>query len=422
MHADVARETLELLGEAQELAHFLFGGFALVDQRLHVARIDDVRLRFGVALAALERDHPARLKRNQLGDAVAEGIGQVEHPADVAHDRLGRHGAEGHDLRHRFGAVLLLDVVDDAIAAVLAEVDVEVRHRHPLGIQEALEQQRVAQRIEIGDAEAVRHQRAGAGAAPGADRNAIALGPIDEVGDDQEVSGVSHLDDGLHLELEAGDVFRPHALALGGLGKCDVQAPLQADARLAVQMLLQRHAFRRRKRGQIILAQRQRQIATLGDRHAVRQSAGQVRKTLRHFVLRREVLLRREAFRPPRIGKDVALGDAHAGFVRPELGTGRKLHRVGRDDRQRKLRREPHGGGGQGVVVAAAGALHFEIEAIRKKPRPRVGRGARRHRAALRSAWPTSPPANPDSAIKPSVPSANQARFISARPRYWLVR
>ena len=46
------------------------------------------------------------------------------------------------------------DVVDDAVAAVHAEVDVEVRHRHALGIQEALEQQVVAQRIEIGDAEA----------------------------------------------------------------------------------------------------------------------------------------------------------------------------------------------------------------------------------------------------------------------------
>ena len=149
-------------------------------------------------------------------------------------------------------------------------------------------------------------------------------------------------------------------------------------------MLLQRNTFGRRKRGQIILAQRQRQIATLGDRHAVRQSARQIGKTLRHFILRRKVLLRREAFRPPRIGKDVTLGDAHAGFVRAELGAGRKLHRMCRDDRQRALRGEPRGGSGQGIVVAAAGALHFEIEAIRKKPRPRVGRGARRNRIALR--------------------------------------
>ena len=99
-------------------------------------------------------------------------------------------------------------------------------------------------------------------------------------------------------------------------------------------MLLQRNTLGRRKRGQIILAQRQSQIATLGDRHAVCQSARQIDKTLRHFILRREVLLRREAFRAPRIGQDVTLGDADAGFVRAELGAGRKLHRMRRDDRE----------------------------------------------------------------------------------------
>ena len=67
-------------------------------------------------------------------------------------------------------AVLLLHVVDDAVAVVLAEVDVEVGHRHALRVEEALEQQVVAQRIEVGDAERVGDQRAGARAAARADR------------------------------------------------------------------------------------------------------------------------------------------------------------------------------------------------------------------------------------------------------------
>jgi hypothetical protein len=62
------------------------------------------------------------------------------------------------------------DVVDHAVASVHAEVDVEVRHRHAFGIEEAFEQQAVAQRIEIGDAERVGDQRTGAGAAARADR------------------------------------------------------------------------------------------------------------------------------------------------------------------------------------------------------------------------------------------------------------
>src|SRR3546814_17777269 len=50
----------------------------------------------------------------------------------------------------RFLAVLLLDVVDDAFAVVLAKVDIEVGHGYPLGIQKALEQQVVAEGIQVG--------------------------------------------------------------------------------------------------------------------------------------------------------------------------------------------------------------------------------------------------------------------------------
>ena len=85
-------------------------------------------------------------------------------------------------------AVALLHVVDDSLAPVDAEVDVEIRHRHALGIEEALEQQAEAQRVEIGDGERVGDERAGARAAARADRDVVVLGPFDEVGDDQEVA------------------------------------------------------------------------------------------------------------------------------------------------------------------------------------------------------------------------------------------
>jgi len=39
--------------------------------------------------------------------------------------------------------------------AALAEVDVEIRHRHALGIEKRFEQEVVAQRIQIGDAERI---------------------------------------------------------------------------------------------------------------------------------------------------------------------------------------------------------------------------------------------------------------------------
>jgi hypothetical protein len=96
------------------------------------------------------------------------------------------------------GAVMLADVLDDPPAVVLTEVDIEVGHRHPLRIQEALEQQGVGERIEVGNTQAVGDQRTGAGTPARANRHAVVLGPVDEVGNDQEVAGEAHLEMVLH--------------------------------------------------------------------------------------------------------------------------------------------------------------------------------------------------------------------------------
>ena len=90
-------------------------------------------------------------------------------------------------------AVLVGDVLDDLVAPVHAEVDVEVRHAHALGVQEALEEQVVRDGIEIGDPQRVRDERARARAAARPDRDAVLLGVADEVPDDEEVARELHL-------------------------------------------------------------------------------------------------------------------------------------------------------------------------------------------------------------------------------------
>ena len=107
------------------------------------------------------------------------------------------------DLRHAIASIPFGDIRDHAIAAFDAEVDIEVRHRHALGIQEAFEQQLVGDRIEPGDTERISDQRAGARAAARADRNGVALRPIDEIRDDQEIAFEAHLTNDAELELEA---------------------------------------------------------------------------------------------------------------------------------------------------------------------------------------------------------------------------
>ena len=130
-------------------------------------------------------------RRNLLRDAVDVRVRHVHHAADVADHGLRLHGAEGDDLRDVLAAVLRRDVLDDLAAPALAEVDVDIRQRHAFRIEEALENQVVVQRVDVGDAQRPGHEAAGRRAAAGADRNALLARVADEIPDDQEVPGYS---------------------------------------------------------------------------------------------------------------------------------------------------------------------------------------------------------------------------------------
>ena len=184
-----------------------------LDHRVAVA----LGLQLRLALDRLgERHRRRRVLRHELAELVDLAVGHLQHAADVAQHAARLQGAEGDDLRHLVAAVALLHVADHLVAAVLAEVDVEVGHRHALGIEEALEQQVEAERIEIGDGERIGDQRARARAAAGPDRNALLLRPLDEVGDDQEVARIFHPLDDAELEGEPLAVF----LARCGRARC----------------------------------------------------------------------------------------------------------------------------------------------------------------------------------------------------------
>ena len=122
--------------------------------------------------AGLERslERLARAFRDELRDAVDDAVRDVEHAARVADRGARGHRREGDDLRDAVAAVLLGDVVDDAIAAGDREVDVHVRQVLARRVQEALEEEAVAHRVDVRDLEAVRGERAGGRAAARARR------------------------------------------------------------------------------------------------------------------------------------------------------------------------------------------------------------------------------------------------------------
>jgi hypothetical protein len=137
-----------------------FETLADLDDLLDLGILRDHVLQDRVLGERLFQRHVER-RRDLLRDVVHIGVWHVERPSDVTHDSLGLHRPEGDDLRDILTPVLARDVIDHLAAPALTEVDVDVRHRHALGIEEAFEQQVVMDRIDIGDAEAPRDQRSG---------------------------------------------------------------------------------------------------------------------------------------------------------------------------------------------------------------------------------------------------------------------
>ncbi len=174
-----------------------------LDGRLGVTRLAQARLQ----VDGLGQGHGVRgVGRNHLGQAVHLAQRHLQHAPHVAQHGARLQGAEGDDLSHPVLAVVVLDVVDDLFAPLLTEVDVEVGHGDPFGVEEALEQQAEPQRVQVGDGQRPGDQRPGPRAPPRPHRDVMQLGPFDEVRHDQEVAGEPHLLDDPNLPFQAGPV------------------------------------------------------------------------------------------------------------------------------------------------------------------------------------------------------------------------
>ncbi len=141
-------------------------------------------------------------RRHRLGDPVPQGVVVAEDPRGVAHGRARLDGRERHDLGDVVGAVALRGVLDDLRAVPLVEVEIDVGHLFSARVQESLEHQVVADRVEVDDAQAVRDTAARRGPSSGADTDLGLTSKSDEVPHDEEVRGEPHLRDHRELVVE----------------------------------------------------------------------------------------------------------------------------------------------------------------------------------------------------------------------------
>jgi len=160
----VERHVIRQLGAPDDDAGGVVAGVAVLAlqleghfEQLAVALLAGQLGQLGLLLHGLGQGHLG-IVRDQLGYVVGLVEGDVQGPGHVLDDRLGLERAEGDDLAHPSRAVLGGDVIDDLLAALVAKVHVEVRHGNAFRVEEALEQEAVAQRVDVGNAQAVGDQ------------------------------------------------------------------------------------------------------------------------------------------------------------------------------------------------------------------------------------------------------------------------
>ncbi len=270
-----------------------------------------------------------RVARHQFAQSVDLAIGHAQDPADIAQHRPRLQFAERDDLCDPLGAVFALHIADHLVAPVLAEIDVEIRHRYPLRVQKPLEQQAKPQRIEVGDRQGPGDRRAGPRAASRPDRNAGTPRPLDEIGNDQEIAGKPHLGDRRQLE------FQPFAIGSGlVLGEPEArEAAVEAGVRGTAQRRRLVDPVLGRKGRQDRLARLRDERAAAGDHECIVASLREIGENLAHLRRRPEVVVRGQPLAVG-VGNHLALSDAEQRILRFPAIPVEKMRVVGGDERQ----------------------------------------------------------------------------------------
>ena len=308
----LAAQALELAGRLDHLCRDLvlleglpqLGGVGIGVVAAAVARPLDVAVEAGLEGGVLAEDGG----RVHLRQAVADRVRQAQHPGGVPERLLRLDGREGDDLGHPVLAVALGDVADDLAAATLVEVDVDVGHLLAAGVEEALEAEPPADRVDLGDAEGVRHHRPPDGAPARSHPDALGLRPLHEVRHDEEVAGEAHLLDDREL------VAHPLLDLVGDLGI----APADPLLGHLVEVARQRLALGHLEVGDERVVQRDLDVAELRHHQRVLDRLRVLREGEVHLLPALQVELVGVEAHPVGVGELLARLDAEQDVV----GTG----------------------------------------------------------------------------------------------------
>ena len=282
-----------------------------------------------------------------------QGLAHLARRAPAAiGNHVGRH-------RRAVLAVLLVDVLDHALAAIAArQVEIDVGPLAALLRQEPLEQQIHPDRIHRRDPEAVADGAVGGRAAP-LHEDVLLPAEIDDVPDDEEIAGEIELLDEVQLARDLGAraiVIRPVPFA---------GARLRDLAQERRHRLARRHRVLRKAVAEI----RHRVLEPIRQRARAGDGLRQIAEEPRHGVGRLEIALGVPAQTPPGMLERRLVTDAGEHVVERPIGDIGKAHAVAGDDRQVKGRREIAQRVIVGLFIAQQMALQLDAD-IRRAEGP----------------------------------------------------
>ena len=116
-----------------------FEATAVVDKLGNLGFVSVSAPQFIILFQCLLERH-ADLKRHKLCQRVTKAVRHPHDPPDISHHGPCGQRVVGDNLRYLFRTVPLADVFDHPVASDHTEVDIKIRQRDSLWIQEALEQ------------------------------------------------------------------------------------------------------------------------------------------------------------------------------------------------------------------------------------------------------------------------------------------
>ena len=176
MGARVAHRSFHAFGDVDDLAH------------LRVGVVDLFELFYFFCFG---NGRATRGERNELGNLIHFGQRNFHYTCHITNGSFGAHRTEGDDLCHFIVAVFARAIFEHLMAAVVAEVEVDIGHRHASRIQEAFKDERMLKRVHHCDAKRVRDDgacRRTARVVP----NAMIAGEGTQVPHDEEVGIEAH--------------------------------------------------------------------------------------------------------------------------------------------------------------------------------------------------------------------------------------